>query len=78
MEISAAAFRANCFKIMDRLQTTRGEVVITKRGKPIAKLIPIVRSENKKDPLLGALAGTGRTIADLTQPVADDEDWEID
>ena len=77
MEIKAADFRSKCFKIMDRVKTTHMEVIITKRGKPIAKLIPIV-PKSQKDPLLGALAGLGKTVGDLTEPIADHHDWEID
>jgi len=40
MEISAAEFKAKCLKIMDTVQHTREEVLITKRGKPIARLLP--------------------------------------
>ena len=77
MEINAAEFRAKCFKILDQVEKTHQEVVITKRGKPVAKLVRI-EQESDKDPLLGALAGLGRTFGDLTEPVSDHNDWEID
>ena len=37
MEINAAEFRTKCFKILDQVKTTHREVIITKRGQPIAK-----------------------------------------
>jgi prevent-host-death family protein len=37
MEINAVQFRANCFKIPDEVKQSHKEVIITKRGKPIAK-----------------------------------------
>ena len=77
MEINAAEFRANCFKLLDQVKTTHKEIIITKRGRPIAKLTHIPQ-KNEKDPLLGALAGWGKTVGDLTQPVTDPEDWMID
>ena len=77
MEINAAEFRAKCFKILDQVDATHREVIITKRGKPIAKIIHIERT-GEKDPMLGALAGSGRTIGDLTQPIIDSSNWEID
>ncbi len=77
MHITSAEFRTNCFKILDKIGQTHEEVVITKRGKPIAKLVHI-DDGNGQDPLLGALAGLGRTIGDLTEPVADAEEWEFD
>jgi prevent-host-death family protein len=77
MEINAAEFRTKCFKILDQVQITHREVIITKRGKPIAKIVHIDQ-KGKKDPLLGALSGAGRTLGDLTQPVVNAHDWEID
>ncbi len=77
MEISSAQFRASCFKILEEVEKTHKEVVITKRGKPVAKLVHI-EDEEKKAPFLGALKGVGRTISDLTEPLVDPQDWEID
>ena len=77
MEINAAEFRIKCFKILEQVKTTHQEVIITKRGKPIAKLSHIPQKE-EKDPLLGVLSGWGRTVGDLTEPVADPDEWEVD
>jgi prevent-host-death family protein len=63
MEISAAEFRANCFKILDQVKLTHREVVITKRGEPIAKLVQIGQPK-EKDPLFGAMEGLVETIND--------------
>lgn len=77
MEINAVQFRANCFKILDEVKRSHKEIIITKRGKPIAKLIHINQTD-EKDPLLGALEGMGRTNEDLTKPVTANSDWELD
>ena len=77
MEINAAKFRTNCFKILDQVKLTHKEVVITKRGKPIAKLVYFAR-QNEKDPLLGSMEGLVETIGDLTEPVIDPDAWELD
>ena len=77
MEINAAEFRANCFKILDEVKVTHKEVVITKRGKPIAKLVHVAR-QSEKDPLLGRMEGLVETIGDLTEPVLDPDVWELD
>ena len=76
MEINAVQFRANCFKILDEVKQSHKEVIITKHGKPIAKLVHIDKAD-KKDPLLGALEGVGRTVGDLTKPVVTYSDWEL-
>ncbi len=77
MEISAAEFRANCFKILDEVEVTHKEVVITKRGRPVAKLV-CCEQQKAKDPLLGSMEGLVETIGDLTEPVIEQDAWEID
>jgi prevent-host-death family protein len=77
MEINVAEFRMKCSKIFDQVQSTQREVIITKRGKRIAKIVPMDQ-EARKDPLIGALVGVGRTVEDLTQPVIDSQSWELD
>lgn len=51
-EIGAAQFKAQCLALLDEVDDEG--LVITKRGKPVAKLIPI-RAESSA--LIGALAG---------------------
>ena len=75
MKVTAANFRSNCFKILDEVDKQHKEVVITKRGKPIAKLVRIEKS-TPSDPLLGALTNVGSTNGDLTEPFEDE--WELD
>ena len=77
MEINAAEFRANCFKILDQVKLTHTEVIITKRGEPIAKLVHIGQPK-EKDPLLGTMEGLVEIIGDLTEPVINDKAWEFD
>lgn len=76
-EISAARFRSNCFKLLDDIQKTHKEIIITKRGKPVAKLVHIGR-ETDGDPLLGALKDVGCTTGELLDPVLEAKDWEVD
>ncbi len=77
MKINAAEFRANCFKILDEVEVTHKEVIITKRGKPVARLLHFPQQE-EKDPLLGSMEGMVETIGDLTEPVTNSEAWELD
>ena len=50
--IAAAEFKAHCLTLMDDVQATKRPLVITKRGKPVAKLVPI---EERKDDFIGRL-----------------------
>jgi prevent-host-death family protein len=78
MHVSTVKLRQDIFKILDKVSKTHNEVIITKRGKPIAKIVHIDDMDISKDPLIGAMKGQGKTIGDLTQPVIDATDWEVD
>jgi prevent-host-death family protein len=41
MEVPAGKFKATCLKLMDRVAATGEPIVITKRGKPLARLVPV-------------------------------------
>ncbi len=74
MEISAAEFKAKCLKLMDEIARTRKSIVITKRGKPVAKLVPAEPEARK--PLFGCMAGTVTYEGDLLAPL--DVEWEAE
>jgi len=54
--IAAADFKATCLELMDRVRETRTEYVVTKHGRPVAKLVPYAEPDQK--PLLGSMKGT--------------------
>jgi prevent-host-death family protein len=74
VRISAAEFKTNCLRLMDDVAQRRVPVVITKRGKPVAKLVPI--SEEPID-IFGRMAGTIRICGDIISPM-DDLEWTGD
>jgi prevent-host-death family protein len=57
VKISAAEFKAKCLKLMDRVARSREPIVITKRGRPVAKLVPADERE-PATPLFGYMTGT--------------------
>jgi prevent-host-death family protein len=74
--IPAGDFKARCLAIMDEVQAKRQAVVITKRGKPVAKLVP-VEKEKEKDDIFGFLKGKGRVEikGDIVSPAFSPEEW---
>jgi prevent-host-death family protein len=74
MEISAAQFKAKCLKLMDDIARTRKSIIITKRGKPVAKLMPV--EPESRQPLFGYMAGTIAHMADVESPLA--VHWEAE
>ncbi len=73
-KIAAGEFKARCLTLMDDVQSTREPLVITKRGKPVAKLVPV---ESKKDGWIGRLNGKMRIVGDIESPLVPLEDWEV-
>jgi prevent-host-death family protein len=70
--IPAGTFKAQCLAIMDEVRAKRQAVVITKRGKPVAKLVPV---EEKKDEIFGFLKGKGKVVGDVVAPAMTPEEW---
>ncbi len=67
--IAAGTFKARCLKIMDEVQARRQPVVITKRGKPVVKLVPAGKDRTE---IYNSLRGKVRIIGDILSPAIDD------
>lgn len=70
--IQAGKFKAECLKIMDDVHAKKYSIIITKRNKPIARLVPL--EEENSHLLFGKMKGTARIKGDLIQPVG--EEWD--
>jgi prevent-host-death family protein len=64
-EIPAGEFRAKCLRLLDEVQRQRRQIVITKRGKPVARLAPL--TEALPD-IFGRMKGTIEIIGDIVSP----------
>lgn len=69
MQIAAGKFKARCLKLMDEVNKFHTEIVITKHGKPVAKLIPCTRAVDK--PLFGYMKGSVEITGDIIEPIED-------
>ena len=68
----AGQFKAQCLAVMDHVLQSGEPVLITKHGKPVAKLVP---AEKQADDLFGYMAGKVKIVGDI---VADMSDlWEV-
>jgi prevent-host-death family protein len=74
MAIPAGQFKARCLQLMDEVAQTGREVVITKRGRPVAKLVPFDGAPARD--VYGCMGGTVRVLGDLLAPL--EEPWEAD
>jgi prevent-host-death family protein len=67
--VGAADFKANCLRLMDEVARERRPIIITKRGKPVAKLVPV--EELEPVDLFGRMAGTIKICGDIISPIED-------
>ena len=71
-KMPAGAFKTNCLAIMDEVQAKHETVVITKHGKPVAKLVPVGTDTDEIDDFLG---GKGSVTGDVVSRAISPEDW---
>jgi prevent-host-death family protein len=71
--MAAGTFKAKCLAVMDEVQKKRESVVITKNGRPVARLVPI---ETKENPLADFYFGKIEILGDIISPTVPLEDYE--
>ena len=69
--IAAGKFKDTCLKMLDDVAKTHTAVIITKRGEPIAKLVPYTKPAKRK-----SLAGS--ILKETGDPYSTGEKWDAD
>jgi prevent-host-death family protein len=72
--VNASVFKAKCLAILDEVSASGEPVLILKRGRPVARLVPPVPTGSRypqRD-----LAGTVRFLGDVVEPPLPPEAWE--
>lgn len=72
--IPAGQFKARCLRLMDEVNSTREALVITKKGRPVVKLVP---AESRPEDIFGCLRNEVEIVGDILAPVVPAEDWEV-
>ena len=71
--IPAGEFKNRCLALMDEVNETGAEIVITKRGRPVSRLVPAARSA----PVMwGRYREQVRIAGDVVSPAVPADDWE--
>jgi len=73
-QMRASAFKAQCLAIMDDVQATGEPVIVTKRGKPVVKVVAI---KPEKDDIFGSMSEEVKIIGDIESPVVPLKAWKI-
>jgi prevent-host-death family protein len=70
----ASTFKACCLSIMNDVQATGEPVIVTKRGTPVVKVVPV---ESENSDLFGFMAGEFKIVGNIEAPVVPLKQWEI-
>jgi prevent-host-death family protein len=69
--VAAAEFKARCLALLEEVRQTRQPLLVTRHGKPVAEISPVVaRNDTNKNPLKDSVLFQG----DLVSPL--DERWD--
>lgn len=71
--IAAGNFKQTCLRLLDEVAETGETVVVTKRGRPVAQLVPV--PAQARDNWAGAMRGSGQILGDLVAPAAAPGEW---
>jgi antitoxin (DNA-binding transcriptional repressor) of toxin-antitoxin stability system len=71
-KMAAGSFKSKCLAVMDEVHAKCETVVITKHGKPVAKLVPW---NTEKDEIYDFLGGKGAVVGDVIAPALSADEW---
>lgn len=74
-EVAISEFKAKCLAILDQVQKTKRPVRITRRGKPVAEVVP-PQPPTTRD-WMGSMKGEVKILGDIISPATDPEEWEV-
>ena len=69
----AGVFKASCLAVMDEVQAKCETVIITKHGKPVAKLVPV---DAERDEVFGFMKGKIAITGDVVRPIISAREWK--
>jgi prevent-host-death family protein len=69
--LSVSKFKATCLAVLEDVKKHKKRVLITKRGKPIAEVVPYEEATRARI----SLKDTVQFVGDIVSPVAE-KDWE--
>lgn len=74
--VPISKFKATCLALLEQVRRTGEPLRVTRRGKPVAEILPPSRSDSE-NAWLGAMRGTAQIVGDVVAPAAEDREWEV-
>jgi len=72
-KIAISHFKSHCLEIIDKLQNNQQSIIITRRKKPVARVVPF---DHPKASILGLLKDKAEIKGNILEPI--DEKWEAE
>ncbi len=76
MEMTSIEFKSKCLELMNQVNDSHEEVVITKNGSPVAKLVPYGDKDKTPFFLFGYMKNSVKINGDIVSPTG--EKWEAE
>jgi len=73
IQVTATEYKHNALKLLEQVRVSGEAIQITKRGRPIAKLVRADEDVPKR--VLGKFQGDVTIIGEIVGPIVDLEDW---
>jgi prevent-host-death family protein len=73
--VTISKFKATCLALLEEVRRTGRPLLVTRRGEPIAEVIPPPTPPHAAG-WLGSAASTGRILGDIIEPAASRSEWE--
>jgi prevent-host-death family protein len=74
-EVAISEFKAKCLAIVDQVHKTKKPIRITRRGVPVAELVPPTCVAPKD--WMGSMKDKMKILGDIVSPASDPDDWEV-
>ncbi|HEX9823439.1 MAG TPA: type II toxin-antitoxin system prevent-host-death family antitoxin [Actinomycetota bacterium] len=74
--MAISKFKATCLAALERVRRTGRPLIVTRRGEPVAQVLPPPPPEPARESGYGSMAGTIEFLGDIVGPIADPGEWE--
>jgi len=77
--VPAGAFKQGCLALLDEVSEQGIELIVTKRGRPVARVLPMANASERDRDILAELRSTTRTLVtdqELLRPSSGATSWE--
>lgn len=76
-QMAISKFKAQCLAVLEQVRRTGQPILVTKRGRPVAEIVPPTSPESDRTTFFGCMQGTARIVGDIEGPAVPLEEWEV-